>query len=43
MSTYSMNMARAVRWYASTGDLAHILVRMRHLLVIRLHKLQKTK
>lgn len=34
MSTYSINMAHALRWYASTGDLAHILVRMRHLLVI---------
>ncbi len=36
MSTYSMNMARAIRWYAMTGDLAHILTRMRHLMVVEL-------
>lgn len=36
MSTYSINMARAIRWYAMTGDLAHILTRMRHLMVVEL-------
>ena len=36
MSTYSINMARAIRWYAMTGDLAHILTRMRHLMVAEL-------
>ncbi|XP_057374204.1 nuclear factor NF-kappa-B p105 subunit-like [Daphnia carinata] len=35
MSAYSINMARAVRWYAMTGDLGHILTRMRHLMAMQ--------
>ncbi|XP_046440832.1 nuclear factor NF-kappa-B p105 subunit-like isoform X2 [Daphnia pulex] len=35
MSAYSMNMARAIRWYATTGDLSHILTRMRHLMAMQ--------
>ncbi|XP_046438641.1 nuclear factor NF-kappa-B p100 subunit-like [Daphnia pulex] len=35
MSAYSMNMARAIRWYATTGDLGHILTRMRHLMAMQ--------
>lgn len=35
MSAYSINMARAVRWYATTGDLGHILTRMRHLMAMQ--------
>jgi hypothetical protein len=41
MSAYSMNMARAIRWYATTGDLGHILTRMRHLMVCPLEFLFK--
>ena len=35
MSSYSINMALALRSYAETGDLTHILTRLRHLMAMQ--------